>query len=293
MKSGKLFATLTLIGPDRKGVVARFTQLLFRLGANIEGLEEQVSRSQFSMALLASWERKGTDPAAIAAALQAEAREVGLECALRFDHAGPQRCALLVTKEPHVLEAFLGAMGKGGKGKKKSTFRLPAQPAVIIGNRADLRPLAEEAGVPFHLVDYKDRNRAEGEILELLARYEVEFIVLARFMKILSPNFVWRWKNKIINIHPSLLPAFPGASAYRQAFEKGVKIFGVTAHFVTPQLDEGPIIAQESAQVRPGEPLAGIVKRGQELEAKCLLRAVKIYLTKKLDIHWGRVHGAE
>ena len=292
MKSGKLFATLTLIGPDRKGVVARFTQLLFRLGANIEGLEEQVSRSQFSMALLASWEKKGTDPAAISAALQAEAREVGLECALRFDHAGPQRCALLVTKEPHVLEAFLAAMGKG-KGKKKSKFSLPAQPAVIIGNRADLRPLAEEAGVPFHLVDYKDRNRAESEILQLLARYEVEFIVLARFMKILSPNFVWRWKNKIINIHPSLLPAFPGASAYRQAFEKGVKIFGVTAHFVTPQLDEGPIIAQESAQVHPGEPLASIVKRGQELEAKCLLRAVKIYLTKKLDIHWGRVHGAE
>ena len=112
-------------------------------------------------------------------------------------------------------------------------------------------------------------------------------------MKILSPNFVWRWKNKIINIHPSLLPAFPGASAYRQAFEKGVRVFGVTSHLVTPQLDEGPILVQESATVEWGEPLPSLVKRGQALEAKCLVRAVKLYLTKKLDIYWGRVHGGE
>ena len=90
-------------------------------------------------------------------------------------------------------------------------------------------------------------------------------------MKILSPNFVWRWKNKIINIHPSLLPAFPGANAYRQAYERGVKVVGVTAHFVTPNLDEGPIIAQEVLRVHSNEPLASIVKRGQALETQCVL----------------------
>jgi len=293
MKKGRLFATLTLIGPDRKGVVARFTQLLFRLGANIEGLEEQVTRSQFSMTLLASWD-KSVAPDTVADALRAEAKEVGLECSVRFERGGLQRFALLVTKEPHILEAFLAATGQSQtKGKTRKKAALPAEIAVVIGNRPDLKPLAEQAGIPFHLVDYKDRNRAETEVLGLLNRYEVGFVVLGRFMKILSPNFVWRWKNKIINIHPSLLPAFPGASAYRQAFEKGVKIFGVTAHFVTPQLDEGPIIAQESAPLRPGEPLASIVARGQALEAKCLLRAVKVFLTKKLDIYWGRVHGFE
>jgi formyltetrahydrofolate deformylase len=282
---GRHFATLTLIGPDSKGVVARFTQLLFRLGANIEGLEEQVTRSQFSMNLLASWERK-LDPAVISSALKAEAKEVGLECTVRFAGTGPQRAALLVTRETHVLEAFLAAV------KKKT---LPCVPAVVIGSRPDaaLEALAKKAGVPFHHVDHKDRPAAEAEILKLLQRYEAEFVVLARYMKILSPNFVWRWKNKIINIHPSLLPAFAGASAYRQAFEKGVRVFGVTAHLVTPQLDEGPILAQESAMVAWGESLSSIVKRGQALEAKCLLRAAKLYLTKKLDVHWGRVHGGE
>jgi formyltetrahydrofolate deformylase len=242
------------------------------------------------MTLLASWDRPEANPEAIATALRNEAKEVGLECTVRFDHPGKQRFALLVTKEAHILEAFLIATGKA---KGKSRFRLPAEPAVIIGNRSDLQPIAKKAVIPFHLVDYRDRPQAEKEILELLNRYEVQFVVLARFMKILSPSFVWRWKNKIINIHPSLLPAFPGASAYRQAYEKGVKVFGVTAHFVTPQLDEGPIIAQESAPIRIGEPLASIVQRGQALESSCLLRAVKIYLTKKLDIHWGRVHGFE
>ncbi len=114
--------------------------------------------------------------------------------------------------------------------------------------------------------------------------------MLARFMKILSPNFVWRWKNKIINIHPSLLPAFPGANAYRQAYERGVKVIGVTAHFVTPNLDEGPIIAQEALRVKPREPLASIVRRGQALETKCVLRAVRTFLTRRLDVHWGRVY---
>jgi formyltetrahydrofolate deformylase len=109
-------------------------------------------------------------------------------------------------------------------------------------------------------------------------------------MKILSPNFVWRWKNKIINIHPSLLPAFPGANAYRQAYERGVKVVGVTAHFVTPNLDEGPIIAQEVLRLRSNEALASIVKRGQSLETKCVLRAVRAYVTKRLDVHWGRVY---
>ncbi len=286
MKKDKLFATLTLIGPDRKGVVACFTQLLFRLGANIEGLEEQVSRNQFSMTLLASWSRKGTNRESITRSLRGAARDVGLECTVRFEQPGLQRCALLVTKESHILEALLASTKRGKR-------LLPTEPTVIISNRIDLKPIAEKAGVPFHFVDYKDRPKAEAEILELLNRYEVQFIVLARFMKILSPNFVWRWKNKIINIHPSLLPAFPGASAYRQAFEKGVKVFGVTAHFVTPQLDEGPIIAQESAPIHIGESLSSIVRRGQQLESKCLLRAMKIYLTKKLDIYWGRVHGFE
>jgi formyltetrahydrofolate deformylase len=114
-------------------------------------------------------------------------------------------------------------------------------------------------------------------------------VVLARFMKILSPNVVWRFKNKIINIHPSLLPSFPGPQAYRQAYEYGVKFIGVTAHFVSMHLDEGPIIAQAGAPVRSSASLKEIVAIGQKLEAQVLLKAVRLYLTKRLDVHWGVV----
>jgi formyltetrahydrofolate deformylase len=273
----KHVATLTLIGQDKAGVIARITQLLFQLGANIEAMEEQVTRGQFSMTLQASWTAKAFNQARLQAEVRRAARELGMEVKIHFAPAGRQRLAILVTREAHVLEGLLAP-------------RLGAQPVVVIGNRPELGARAKKKGLPFHHVPFHDRAKAEEQVLALLEKYEADFVVLARFMKILSPNFVWRWKNKIINIHPSLLPAFPGASAYRQAYERGVKVVGVTAHFVTPNLDEGPIIAQEVLRVRSNEPLASIVRRGQVLETRCVLRAVRIYLTKRLDVHWGRVY---
>src|SRR6266581_8398503 len=128
--------------------------------------------------------------------------------------------------------------------------QIKAEPALIVSNRSDLAPLARKYKLPFVVVPWNDRNTAEEKALEVLEKHEIDFVVLARFMKILSPNFVWRYKNKIINIHPSLLPSFPGPQAYRQAHEHGVKIVGVTAHFVSMHLDEGPIIAQGAFPVR-------------------------------------------
>jgi formyltetrahydrofolate deformylase len=273
-------ATLTLIGQDKAGVIARITQLLFQVGANIEALEEQVTRGQFSMTLQASWTPARFDKERVVSEVTNAARELGMEAKIHFAPVGPQRLAILVTREAHVLEALL-ALSPG---------KLGAQPVVVIGSRAELGAVAKAKNLPFFHVPFDDRAKAEKEVLKLLEGYEVDFVVLARFMKILSPNFVWRWKNKIINIHPSLLPAFPGASAYRQAYERGVKVVGVTAHFVTPNLDEGPIIAQEVLRVRANEPLASIVKRGQALETRCVLRAVRTFLTKRLDVHWGRVY---
>ena len=160
---------------------------------------------------------------------------------------------------------------------------------VVISNRRDLAPLAKKHKLPFVCIDWQDRAKAEENTQAVLDKHEVDFVVLARFMKILSPNFVWRYKNKIINIHPSLLPSFPGAQAYRQAYEHGVKIIGVTAHFVSMHLDEGPIIAQESFKVGSGMKLADIVARGQTLESKALVRAVGLFLSKRLDVYWGVV----
>ena len=272
--------TITLIGSDKAGVIAHITQLLFQLGANIDAMEEQVTRGQFSMTLLASWPPSRFDRALINREVQAAARKLAMEARIHFAPTGPQRLAILVTKEPHVLEGLLA----------KTTKALGAQPVVIIGNHPDLEPIARKKKLPFHHVAFNNHLKAEQQVLQLLDQHEVDFAVLARFMKILSPNFVWRWKNKIINIHPSLLPAFPGANAYRQAYERGVKVVGVTAHFATSNLDEGPIITQEALKVRPNESLASIVKRGQKLETSCTLRAIRAYATKRLDVHWGRVY---
>src|SRR6185369_11199002 len=147
-----------------------------------------------------------------------------------------------------------------------------AEPAVVIANRRDLEPRAKAARLPFVHIPWDDRLKAERAALQVLDEHEIDFIVLARFMKILSPNFVWRYKNKIINIHPSLLPSFPGPQAYRQAYEQGVKIIGVSAHFVTMNLDEGPIVAQGAFAVDPNMSLKEIVAEGQKLEAATLLK---------------------
>jgi formyltetrahydrofolate hydrolase len=151
--------------------------------------------------------------------------------------------AILVTREAHCFEAILA-------GFKRGQFK-EAEPVVVVGNRTDLKPLAEKHKLPFVHVPWNERAGAEEKLLALVEEHHVDFIVLARFMKILSPNVVWRFKNKIINIHPSLLPSFPGAQAYRQAYEHGVKIAGVTAHFVSMHLDEGPIISQGSFEIKP------------------------------------------
>ena len=275
------FATITVIGWDKTGVIARVTAFLFEQHANIEALEEQVTRRQFSMTLQASWRPADCNAASLRAGLDAIARRLGMEIKVRFTEPNRrQRFAIMVTKETHCFDALLAA-------HRRRQFK--ADPMLVISNRSDLAPLARKNKLPFARIPWNDRAQAEARTLRLLEEYQIDFVVLARFMKILSPNFVWRYKNKIINIHPSLLPSFPGPQAYRQAYENGVKIAGVTAHFVSMRLDEGPIIAQGSFQIRPGMALKELVARGQQLEAGVLVKAVKLYLGKRLDVYWGVV----
>ncbi|MDB6027833.1 MAG: Formyl transferase [Verrucomicrobiales bacterium] len=278
----KQFATITVIGRDKTGVIARVTNFLFEQHANIEALEEQVTRGQFSMTLQASWKPSQCSLESIRRGMETLGVSLGMEVRVRFtEPRRRQRCAIFVTRETHCLDALMAEF-KSGRIKN-------AQPVVIVSNRGDLAPLAKKYGLPFFCIPWDDRTKAEAEVLGRLDIFQVDFVVLARFMKILSPNFVWRFKNKIINMHPSLLPSFPGPQAYRQAYEHGVKIVGVTAHFVSMALDEGPIIAQGSFNVRANMTLKDIVTAGQKVEAKVLVKAVKLYLTKKLDVFWGVV----
>lgn len=277
----KQFATITVIGNDKTGVIARVTNFLFEQKANIEALEEQVTRGQFSMTLQASW-KGGPNASALQSGLTRLAKALQMEIKLRFAHPQRrQRMAILVTREPHCFDGLMRTWRTGQLNR--------AEPAIVISNRRDLEPLAKKYKLPFALIAWNERASAEKALLKLLDEHEIDFLVLARFMKILSPNVVWRYKNKIINVHPSLLPSFPGAQAYRQAYEHGVKIAGVTAHFVSMHLDEGPIIAQDSFVIRPDWGLREIVTAGQKLETKVLAKAVKLYLAKRLDVYWGTV----
>ena len=187
--------------------------------------------------------------------------------------------AVFVTKEPLCLQTIL-TNSKTLKGKI----------SVVIGTENSLEPLAEKAKIPFELVEEKNQQKAEEKILGICKKYNIDLISLARYMRILSPNFVWRFPNRIINIHPSLLPAFPGALAYAQAFERGTKIVGVTSHYVTENLDQGPIIFQDSFEVNPDDTLEKIKEKGQKLEATTLLKAMKMHLENKLEVRWRKVH---
>ncbi|HLP75691.1 MAG TPA: formyltetrahydrofolate deformylase [Candidatus Paceibacterota bacterium] len=278
----KQFATVTVIGRDKTGVIARVTNFLFEQHANIEALEEQVTRGQFSMTLQSSWKDGQLDVASLEKGLTELARALQMEIKLRLTNPSRrQRMAILVTREPHCFEGLMRAF-KAGQLKR-------AEPVIVISNRPDLEPLARKYKLPFVHIPWNERAEAEEALLKLLDEHEIDFLVLARFMKILSPNVAWRFKNKIINIHPSLLPSFPGAQAYRQAYEHGVKIAGVTAHFVSMHLDEGPIIAQASFGIKPEWGIKEIMAAGQKLETKVLIKAVKLYLAKRLDVYWGTV----
>jgi formyltetrahydrofolate deformylase len=192
-----------------------------------------------------------------------------------------KRVAILVTKESHCLQAILEARTKN---------QLKGEIIVIIGTENTLVPIAKRAKIPFVLVKDIDQSKAEERILAITKQYDIDLIVLARYMRILSPNFVWRYPNRIINIHPSLLPAFPGAFAYMQAYERGAKIVGCTAHYVTEDLDQGPIIFQDAFAIDSDETVGSLKNKGQRIEAKTLLEAVRMHLEGRLEVYWGKVH---
>ena len=189
--------------------------------------------------------------------------------------------AIFVSKEPHCLQALIRA-----QMKKELKGRI----SVVIGTENTLSSIARKAKIPFVLVNEKNQDKAETKIIQVCKKYDIDLIALARYMRILTPNFVWRYPNRIINIHPSLLPAFPGAMAYAQAYERGTKIIGVTSHYVTENLDQGPIIFQDSFDVKPEHTLESIKRSGQKLEAQVLLKAVKMHLSEKLEVRWRKVH---
>lgn len=271
---------ITVVGKDREGIVAAFTNFVFENGGNIEKINQNVIKGLFGMYLEASF-TKTVDVEKFDSGIQLLSKIEKMDVSTHHETNAEKNIAIMVTKEPLCLETILDA------AKKKT---LKGIISIIIGTEKTLEPIAKKAKIPFVVLEETNQEKAEEKIIEICKKYEIDLIVLARYMKILSPNFVWRYPNRIINIHPSLLPAFPGALAYAQAYERGTKIVGVTSHYVTENLDQGPIIFQDSFKVDPNDTLEEIKAKGQKLEADTLLKAVKMHLENKLEVRWRKVH---
>ena len=274
----KTVVGITVVGKDREGIVATFTNFAFSKGGNIEKVNQNVIKGLFGMYLEVSFS-KTIDVKKFDSDIQSIAKKEKMDVSTHHETNSQKNIAVLVTKEPLCLETII-VNAKSLKGKI----------SVIIGTEKTLEPLAKKAKIPFVLIEEKIQDKAEEKIIKICKQYNIDLISLARYMRILSPNFVWRYPNRIINIHPSLLPAFPGALAYAQAYERGTKIVGVTSHYVTENLDQGPIIFQDSFKVDPNDTLEKIKTKGQKLEADTLLKAMKMHLENKLEVRWRKVH---
>ena len=274
----KTVVGITVVGKDREGIVATFTNFAFSKGGNIEKVNQNVIKNLFGMYLEVSFSKK-LNVQKFNIEIQNLAKKEKMDVNTHHETNLEKNIAVFVTKEPLCLQTFI-ANRKSLKGKI----------SIIVGTEKSLEPIAKKANIPFIIIDEKNQTKAEKQIIQICKKYNIDLISLARYMRILSPNFVWRYPNRIINIHPSLLPAFPGASAYAQAYERGTKIVGVTSHYITENLDQGPIIFQDSFKVNPNDTLEKIKTKGQKLEADTLLKATKMHLENKLEVRWRKVH---
>ena len=274
------YTEITVVGDDKTGIVARVTSLLFERGVNIEDIDQAVRDGVFRMTLHADTSEMVCTIETLRGALADLGEEMDVDVKARFPaDRETRRMAVLVTRESHCLEALFAARESG---------KLDAEISIVVGNHDDLRPLAEEHDVPFHDIGDEKGSPDESELLDLLEEYDADLVVLARYMRILSPNVVFRYEDRIINVHPSLLPSFPGAAAYRQAKEEGVRIAGVTAHYVTTDLDQGPIITQRAFDVPDDASVEELREQGQPLEAEALVEAIRLHLDDAVTVHHGR-----
>ena len=276
----KRLVGITVVGKDKEGIVANFTNFVFEKNGNLEKVNQNVIKGLFGMYLEVSFTSK-INTEKFDSDIQKLAKKLKMQVNTHHETNSQKNIAVFVTKEPHCLNTIL---------KSRSKKEIKGNISVIVGTEKTLSSIAKKAKIPFVLINERNQDKAETKILQICKKYDIDLIVLARYMRILSPNFVWRYPNRIINIHPSLLPAFPGALAYEQAFERGTKIIGVTSHYVTENLDQGPIIFQDSFKVTPDDTLESIKRAGQKLEAEVLLKAVKMHLADKLEVRWRKVH---
>jgi len=275
-------ATLLVSCGDRTGLVAALSEFVFEYGGNILDADQhaEVETGMFFMRLV--WDLAAFKLARpqIQAALELLATRFELVWEVTYSDVRP-RVAVFASRSPHCLYDLLLAHQLGELG---------GELVAVVSNHRDLSPVAGHFGVRFeHIpVDGGDKPRAEVAAQRLLDELSVDLVVLARYMQILTPAFVARWPGRIINIHHSFLPAFVGAKPYHQAKQRGVKVIGATAHYVTDELDQGPIIEQDVARVTHRDDVDELMRKGGELERRVLTRAVRLHLERRVLISGNR-----
>ena len=271
-------ATLLISCPDSPGLVAKIANFIYANGGNIIHAEQHTDFATSLFLIRIEWQLEGFNlpREAIATAFSAIAKPLQATWQLHFSDTIP-KIAIWVTKQNHCLLDLLW---------RYQAKELPGSICLAIANHPDLETIAKQFGIDFYHLPITKENKAEQEAkqLELLHQYGIDLVILAKYMQILSPKLVEQFPN-IINIHHSFLPAFPGAKPYHRAHTRGVKIIGATAHYVTEDLDEGPIIEQEVTRVNHQDTIADLIRKGRDLERFVLSRAVRLHLQNKVLVY--------
>jgi formyltetrahydrofolate deformylase len=261
--------------PDQKGIIVAVSEFILKNGGNVIHLDEHVDRATETFFMRVEWDLDGFG---IPVEKLGEffhtlvAKRFDMTWRLHFSDETP-RMAIFVSKLSHCLYDLLSRCQSGDWN---------VDVPLIVSNHPDLESVAQRFGIPFHLLPITPENkqRQEQAALELLEQHRIDLVVLARYMQILTEDFVGSYPDRIINIHHSFLPAFPGARPYHSAHDRGVKVIGATSHYVTADLDEGPIIEQDVVRVSHEDDVADLVRKGQDLEKIVLSRAVWYHIRR-------------
>jgi len=277
MTETKFQAILLFSCEDRTGLVSRLSSFLFENGGNITDLDEHVDEKDFFARI--AWDMKNfrLKESEVLKAFEPIAKEFNATWEIHFTSKS-LRVAVFVSKYEHCLQEILWR-----QKLREFDIEIP----LIISNHEDMRPTADHYGIPYFVFPITEKNKLEQEQkeLSLLKEQNINTIVLARYMQVLSPQFVDQYPNRIINIHHSFLPAFAGNNPYRQAYERGVKIIGATSHYITKDLDAGPIIEQDIIRISHRDTLDDLVRKGRDLERMILARALYFHAQHRILVH--------
>ncbi len=272
--------TILIHCPDQAGIICTVTGFISKNKGNIVYLDQHVDKpaNVFFMRTVVEFEEDFSDLDHFKSLFQKElAINYNMEWSLHTDDKLP-KMAIFVSKYKHCLYDLLSRYRSG---------ELPVEIPFILSNHNDLKEIADQFNIPFYHIPFTKENRieAEKEQLALLEKYNIDFIVLARYMQIVSGTLINKFPNRIINIHHSFLPAFAGAKPYHAAFKRGVKIIGATSHYVTEELDAGPIIEQDVTTVTHSHSIKDFIAKGRDLEKIVLARGVKLHIARKTMVY--------